>query len=107
MEISGFSDVDCTQHELQFCEINELYNRHDTKINIANHFNHLTIIQERLKRSKLTVFHDCITRWNSSFYMIFTVIIITTKYQPFQVKSGKLWKTMLVYCERLKKVHEN
>ncbi|KAH9643336.1 hypothetical protein HF086_008823 [Spodoptera exigua] len=62
MAISQFRDIDCTAHKLQLCVKNGLKSHQTQK--------ELNAIQERLNQPKLSVFQDCITRWNSSYYMM-------------------------------------
>lgn len=80
--LAALNDIDCTVHKMQLAIRSCLGSQENIKIlkqkckNISTHFNHSTIaqkqlqtIQDRLNQSHLKVFQDCVTRWNSTFYM--------------------------------------
>ena len=82
MRLAAFQDMDCTIHKMQLAIRSCLNSQEKIKIvkqkckTISTHFNHSTIaqkqlqkIQDRLDQPHLKVFQDCITRWNSTFYM--------------------------------------
>jgi len=82
VQLAALNDIDCTIHKIQLAIRSCLDSQENIKIvkqkckTIATHFNHSTIaqkqlqaIQERLNQPHLKVFQDCITRWNSTFYM--------------------------------------
>lgn len=82
MRLTAFNDIDCTVHKIQLAILSCLHSQENIEIvqqkckKISTHFNHSTIaqkqlqkIQDRLNQPHLKVFQDCITRWNSTFYM--------------------------------------
>ncbi|XP_026489384.2 zinc finger BED domain-containing protein 4 [Vanessa tameamea] len=82
VRLAGLNDIDCTVHRMQlavrcFLDSQESIKLVEQKCKIiSTHFNHSTIaqkqlqaIQDRLNQPHLNVFRDCITRWNSTFYM--------------------------------------
>ncbi|XP_022823853.1 zinc finger BED domain-containing protein 4-like [Spodoptera litura] len=83
MRLAKFQDLDCAIHMMQLAIrscLNSQENIKGTKQKckkISMHFNHSTIaqtqlhkIQDRLNQPNLKVFQDCVTRWNSTFYML-------------------------------------
>ncbi|GBP89910.1 Zinc finger BED domain-containing protein 4 [Eumeta japonica] len=82
MRLTLLNDLDCAVHKFQIVIKHGLRSQEsieDVKQKckkIATHFNHSTIaqkqlekIQDRLNQPHLNVFQDCVTRWNSTFYM--------------------------------------
>ncbi|XP_072929650.1 zinc finger BED domain-containing protein 4-like [Epargyreus clarus] len=82
MRLALLNDLDCTVHKLQIVIRHGLRSQEsleDVKQKckkITTHFNHSTIaqkqlekIQDRLNQPHLKVFQDCVTRWNSTYYM--------------------------------------
>ncbi|CAH2091123.1 unnamed protein product [Euphydryas editha] len=82
VRLASLNDIDCTVHKMQLAIRNSLDSQETIKIikqkckRISTHFNHSTIaqkqlqaIQVRLNQPHLKVFQDCITRWNTTFYM--------------------------------------
>ncbi|CAH2108849.1 unnamed protein product [Euphydryas editha] len=82
VRLASLNDIDCTVHKMQLAIRNCLDSQETIKIikqqckRISTHFNHSTIaqkqlqaIQVRLNQPHLKVFQDCITRWNTTFYM--------------------------------------
>ncbi|XP_046967590.1 zinc finger BED domain-containing protein 4-like [Vanessa cardui] len=78
----ALNDIDCAVHKMQLTIDCSLDSQESIKLviqkckKISTHFNHSTIaqkqlqaIQDRLNQPHLKVFQDCITRWNSTFYM--------------------------------------
>ncbi|KAM3964034.1 zinc finger BED domain-containing protein 4-like [Aphomia sociella] len=57
VRLAALNDIDCTVHKIQLA----------IRSTIAQ--KQLQAIQERLNQPHLKVFQDCITRWNSTFYM--------------------------------------
>lgn len=82
VRLAALNDIDCTVHRMQLAIRSCLDSQEIIKIvkqkckKISTHFNHSTIaqkqlqaIQDRLNQPHLKVFQDCITRWNSTYYM--------------------------------------
>lgn len=82
MRLAVINDLDCTVHKMQLAIRSCLQSQENIKVvkqkctKISAHFNHSTIaqkqlqkIQDRLNQPHLRVFQDCVTRWNSTFYM--------------------------------------
>lgn len=82
MRLALLNDLDCTVHKLQIVIRHGLRSQENIENvkqkckKITTHFNHSTIaqkqlekIQDRLNQPHLKVFQDCVTRWNSTFYM--------------------------------------
>lgn len=82
VRLAALNDIDCTVHKIQLAIRSCLGSQENIKIlkqkckKISTHFNHSTIaqrqlqtIQDRLNQPHLKVFQDCVTRWNSTFYM--------------------------------------
>lgn len=80
--LAALNDIDCTVHKIQLAIRSCLGSQENIKIlkqkckRISTHFNHSTIaqkqlqsIQDRLNQPHLKVFQDCVTLWNSTFYM--------------------------------------
>ncbi|GBP83066.1 Zinc finger BED domain-containing protein 4 [Eumeta japonica] len=80
--LAAINDIDCTVHKIQLAIRSCLGTQENIKIlkqkckKISTNFNHSTIaqkqlqsIQDRLNQPHLKVFQDCVTRWNSTFYM--------------------------------------
>ncbi|CAG5041904.1 unnamed protein product [Parnassius apollo] len=82
VRLAALNDIDCTVHKIQLAIRSCLSSQENIKIlkqkckKISTHFNHSTIaqkqlqtIQDRLSQPHIKVFQDCVTRWNSTFYM--------------------------------------
>ncbi|KAJ3654653.1 hypothetical protein Zmor_013827 [Zophobas morio] len=82
MRLAVFNDLDCAVHKMQLAIRSGLQSQENITVvkqkckKILTHFNHSTIaqkqlqkIQDRLNQPHLRVFQDCVTRWNSTFYM--------------------------------------
>ncbi|KAJ3651368.1 hypothetical protein Zmor_017417 [Zophobas morio] len=82
MRLAVLNDLDCAVHKMQLAIRSGLQSQETITIvkqkckKISTHFNHSTIaqkqlqkIQDRLNQPHLRVFQDCVTRWNSTFYM--------------------------------------
>ncbi|XP_063900926.1 zinc finger BED domain-containing protein 4-like [Zophobas morio] len=80
--LAVFNDLDCAVHKMQLAIRSGLQSQENITVvkqkckKISTHFNHSTIaqkqlqkIQDRLNQPHLRVFQDCVTRWNSTFYM--------------------------------------
>lgn len=82
VRLAALNDIDCIVHKMQLAIRSCLDSQESIKLvkqkckRISTHFNHSTIaqkhlqaVQDRLNQPHLKVFQDCITRWNSTFYM--------------------------------------
>ncbi|GBP23619.1 Zinc finger BED domain-containing protein 4 [Eumeta japonica] len=83
MRLAKLQDLDCAVHKMQLAIRSSLNSQENIKgikqkcKKISTHFNHSTIaqkqlhkIQDRLNQPHLKVFQDCVTRWNSTYYML-------------------------------------
>ncbi|GBP57014.1 Zinc finger BED domain-containing protein 4 [Eumeta japonica] len=79
MRLAKLQDLDCAVHKMQlaiqFFKLARKYKGYQTKCKKYRHI--LTIlqkqlhkIQDRLNQPHLKVFQDCVTRWNSTYYML-------------------------------------
>ncbi|GBP22654.1 Zinc finger BED domain-containing protein 4 [Eumeta japonica] len=82
MQLAKLQDLDCAVHKTQLAIRSSLNSQENIKgikqkcKKISTHFNHSTIvqkqlhkIQDRLNQPHLKVFQDCVTRWNSTYYI--------------------------------------
>ncbi|KAJ3661175.1 hypothetical protein Zmor_005584 [Zophobas morio] len=82
MRLAVLNDLDCAVHKMQLAIRSGLQSQENITTveqkckKISTHFNHSTIaqkqlqkIQDKLNQPHLRVFQDCVTRWNSTFYM--------------------------------------
>ncbi|KAJ3658741.1 hypothetical protein Zmor_010464 [Zophobas morio] len=82
MRLAVLYDLDCAVHKMQLAIRSGLQSQENITVvkqkckKISTHFNHSTIaqkqlqkIQDRLNQPHLRVFQDCVTQWNSTFYM--------------------------------------
>ncbi|XP_047519017.1 zinc finger BED domain-containing protein 4-like [Pieris napi] len=83
MHLAEIPDINCTVHQLQLCVRSAL---DETQVKdllakcrkISGRFNHSQIAQdelikiqtEQLNQPALRVIQDCVTRWNSTYYMV-------------------------------------
>ncbi|GBP80773.1 Zinc finger BED domain-containing protein 4 [Eumeta japonica] len=83
MRLAKLQDLDCAVHKMQLAIRSSLNSQENIKgikqkcKKISTHFNHSTIaqkqlhkIQDKLNQPHLKVFQDCVTRWNSTYYML-------------------------------------
>ncbi|GBP92579.1 Zinc finger BED domain-containing protein 4 [Eumeta japonica] len=83
MRLAKLQDLDCAVHKMQLAIQSSLNSQENIKgikqkcKKISTHFNHSTIaqkqlhkIQDKLNQPHLKVFQDCVTRWNSTYYML-------------------------------------
>ncbi|GBP19402.1 Zinc finger BED domain-containing protein 4 [Eumeta japonica] len=83
MRLAKLQDLDCAVHKMQLAIRSSLNSQENIKgikqkcKKISTHVNHSTIaqkqlhkIQDRLNQPHLKVFQDCVTRWNSTYYML-------------------------------------
>ncbi|GBP37213.1 Zinc finger BED domain-containing protein 4 [Eumeta japonica] len=83
MRLAKLQDLDYAVHKMQLAIRSSLNSQENIKgikqkcKKISTHFNHSTIaqkqlhkIQDRLNQPHLKVFQDCVTRWNSTYYML-------------------------------------
>ncbi|GBP94378.1 Zinc finger BED domain-containing protein 4 [Eumeta japonica] len=83
MRLVKLQDLDCAVHKMQLAIQSSLNSQENIKgikqkcKKISTHFNHSTIaqkqlhkIQDKLNQPHLKVFQDCVTRWNSTYYML-------------------------------------
>ncbi|GBP76773.1 Enoyl-CoA hydratase domain-containing protein 3, mitochondrial [Eumeta japonica] len=83
MRLAKLQDLDCAVHKMQLAIRSSLNSQENIKgikqkcKKISTHFNHSTLaqkqlhkIQDKLNQPHLKVFQDCVTRWNSTYYML-------------------------------------
>ncbi|GBP40407.1 Zinc finger BED domain-containing protein 4 [Eumeta japonica] len=83
MRLAKLQDLDCAVHKMQLAIQSSLNSQENIKgikqkcKKVSTHFNHSTTaqkqlhkIQDKLHQPHLKVFQDCVTRWNSTYYML-------------------------------------